>query len=542
MCWTRTWSALGRVASGPLMASLVLWCGCAPANNLAIDEVSIPTPGGLRAGKYFRPGKGRRLAVRKVVLTPTAVIRLTFEHNPQIKQTYMRYAAERARYDYYIASWTSLTPGFSVSAGTEETTSPDDEITRDKSQTFKVFVDKNFFNTSKLRLSAEYENEASDGTHAGHPYLAGSLRYPLWASREALARTSEQIFQQNRVNDAQLAYVKAVRNFLRWALSSYYSTVEQLRRVELVQQWLDDIKAVRQRLMKSNLPTRQADLRRVDAEIASLETRLRSFKARYKISVEALKSVIGLPFETKLEFKEEPFNPFADISREDLFRLSVQTDPEIATLKNAIKNAEVQLELARKGRLDIALLLSGSVDMRGSGGWTGKQVWRADAGLEVRFVDPRVSSSLEREALATVAKFQQAMQARKNDIYVGTIDPLLTMNALMENKKTIEENIKRYKKDWETGLKEYFAGRMNIDDLLRRRENLFGEQRSLVSTKASLGRQVAALCSTTGKFFEFLKDHIRKEQPQIAVDASATQPSLSTQKAEDQEPAETVPK
>jgi len=511
-------TALGLVLVLPMLT------GCAASSGISVNGLSVPVPSDLaEKSRYAPPGKYLPRGEAKCVLTPLSVIRLTFERNPQIKRAYLNYAAEQARYDYIVATWTSLTPGFSISAGTDQSLDPDDEVSRTHSQEAKVFMDQNFLNTSRLRLSANLHNEEDDGLHASHPSISASLRYPLWGSREALARSSEQIFQQNRVNDAQLGYVQTVRWRLRLALAIYFGAVQLRQRADVAREMLEDLRSIAERIRAEGGPSAASDLQRLESEMTSVGTQVRNLQSRYQIELESLKAAIGLPFYVDLELVEEPFDPFGEVDREKLLQLSMQTDPEIATLKNAIKNAQVQLALARKGRLDIALLLSGSMDMRGTGQWTGKENWKADAGLEVRFVDSRVSDSLEREAAATVARFQQAMLARRNDIHVGTIEPLIQAQTLKSNIEDIRRNIDRYKNDYQTGLEAYFKGQMNIDDLIQRRRNLFNEKQDLILSKSRLGQRMADLASATGKFFELLeKAPVPTTQP-----APGTRPDLS---------------
>ncbi len=48
------------------------------------------------------------------------------------------------------------------------------------------------------------------------------------------------------------------------------------------------------------------------------------------------------------------------------------------------------------------------------------------------------------------------------------------------------------------------AGNLNIDDLLKRRENLFDQDQEIARLTFLVGANVAELCAATGKFFELL--------------------------------------
>ena len=141
----------------------------------------------------------------------------------------------------------------------------------------------------------------------------------------------------------------------------------------------------------------------------------------------------------------------------------MKNDPEIATLNNAAKNAEIQLALAKKGRVDVAVNVGGSADTRGTGKWEGQEEYKAATNLEVRMIDPRISNNLAREASADIARYQQEILRRQSEIYVGAIEPLIKMKSLTTNMADTKRNIERYRSDFALGVQDYFAGKMSID-------------------------------------------------------------------------------
>ena len=62
----------------------------------------------------------------------------------------------------------------------------------------------------------------------------------------------------------------------------------------------------------------------------------------------------------------------------------------------------------------------------------------------------------------------------------------------------------RFEEDYATGVGEYLAGRLNIDDLLKRRELLFEQTEQIAFLNFIVGANVAELCTATGKFFKLL--------------------------------------
>lgn len=514
--WARpNWrAAIAACLSGPLLA------GCQspmPSERLA-SALTLPAPGGHYLPPATAPAsrpsptqpavataKPTTAPATVLRLSPLSVIHLAFNHQPFIKQRYQAFKAEEARYDFFYTSRDSFTPGIRISTDLQGTRSPDEQQ-RDRQHVVELVMEKRFFNTSRLSFNAGYKvtGQQWTGAQANHPFLSATLRYPLWGSRQALQRASEQIERQNDVNDAQLRYLEAVRWRLQWALASFYETIELRERVKLLDRWLDDLRDLTAKVQATNRnPT--ADLRRIQAEITSVQARRRELQGRYEIELGALKANIGLPFDCRLELIEEPFNPFAGLSLRELVRLSVTTDPEIATHRNAIRDAQAQLELARRGKWDTALLLSGESQIEGSQDDQGQSEWSVSAALEFRAVDRRVTTSLEREALASIKRAQQAIRARRNDIYVGALAPLTRMRTLTTNIEQLTANLDRYVRDYNTGLAEYARGKLNIDDLLTRRANLFEQQQAIIESKKRFGVSVARLCAATGKFFELLQ-------------------------------------
>jgi len=442
-------------------------------------------------------------------LVPVRVINLAFNNQPAIKQRYQSFKAEEARYDFFYTSRDSLTPGMRVFNKMAGERDPIDGQYRDREHVAEMFVEKRFFNTSRLSLSTGYRvtGEQWTGEQANHPFVAGSLRYPLSASREALQRASEQIVRQNDLDNAKLQYLETVRTRLLWALFDYNGTIDTRDRLEMTRRWLHDLRAMTVEIRQVTDRDVESDLQRVQAEVASVEADWRDLSGRLEVRLDELKSGIGLPFDSTLELLDEPFNPFAGVSRERLLELSLATDPEIATLRNGVRNAQAQLDLARRGKWDAALIFAGESDLEGAQGDQGTSRWQVSASVELRRVDERVTTSLEREALANIERNQQAIRARENNIYVGTLDPMIRMKTLTLNIKHLTSNLDRYRRNYDEGLARYREGELNVDDLLSRRQELFNQQSEIINTKRRVGDAVAQLCSATGKFFDLINEH-----------------------------------
>ncbi len=437
-------------------------------------------------------------------LSARSLIPIAFDRQPEIKSSFHRFKSEEARYDFFYTSRDSLTPRLRTSSSFGDTRA-DETVERTRDHTVELSVEKRFFDTTELDVAVGYRADAVDEAIGSHPFISANLRYPLWASREKLERTSEEIFWRNQVDDAQLDYIQTVRSKLEHTLFEFHEVVELRQQVENTTRWQRDLEGFIRQVDSIEGRDMSADRRRLDAEIATVIAEVRNFSGKFEVDMERLKAACGLPFHAKVELVEDPFNPFGGFSHEELFRLSVETDPEIATLQNAQRNAEVQLDLARRGRWDLALRLDGTSNLEGGGEHEGVSDWSASVGFDVSAVDRRVTDSLIGQAEANIARFHQAIASRQNEVYVDTFEPLLRIETLGKSRDELIANLPRYQADYDSGVLEYLAGNLNIDDLLKRREKLFDQEQEISHLTFMVGANVSELCAATGKFFELLE-------------------------------------
>jgi outer membrane protein TolC len=278
-------------------------------------------------------------------------------------------------------------------------------------------------------------------------------------------------------------------------------------------QWRDDLQQLLQRI--DALPGRDVtgDRSRIEAEIASVSAEVRNTAGRREIELARLKSRCGIAFHASVELADEPFNPFEDMSHEEMLRQSIETDPEIATLENSRRNAEAQLDLARRGQWDISLLFDAESSLEGRGEADGDSDWSVMTGLEIGKVDTRVTNSLIRQAQSRINQFTQAIASRENEIFVDTLEPFIRLDTLSASRQQLIDNLPRFEADYQTGLQEYLNGKLNIDDLLKRREKLFEQQDEIADLTFLLGANVTELCAATGKFFDLINNDNQDEPP-----------------------------
>lgn len=474
-----------------------------PSSRLQTD-VSLPVP----AAALATPSPARFASVEPVEahhLSARSLIPIAFNRQPDIKSSYHRFENQAARYDFFYTSRDSLTPRFRTTSTFTENRAKDATF-RERDHIVELGVEKRFFDTTELNVAVALDYNELDDDVGYHPLASANLRYPLWASREKLERTSEEIFWRNQVDDALLSYIQEVRSRLEATLFRFYECLQLRSEVENATDWRNDLHDLLVNLEAMAGDGKSADRRRVEAEIAKVTATARNLSGRFDVVMERLKAESGLPFNVRIELSDEPFNPFEGLGHEELFEMSVRTDPEIATLRNAARNAQVQLDLARRGRWDLALLLDGQSAIEGARRDEAVSEWAVSMGFEVSAVDPRVTESLIQQSQSNIARFEQAVASRENDIFVDTFEPLIRIQTLSESRRELRANLDRYRSDYDHGVDEYLADKLNIDDLLTRRENVFDQQEEIARLTFLVGANVAELCAATGKFFELLED------------------------------------
>ncbi|MFH1747528.1 MAG: hypothetical protein ABIG44_10840 [Planctomycetota bacterium] len=493
-----------------LVLCLTACNGRTPSAHLE-DRVALPAPKTSTAAMTTTPEEPDA-AGQPVVLSARSLIGLAFNRQPDIKSSFQAFKAEEARYDFFYTSNDQLTPRISTTNTYGESRTMDADIgdrigEREREHVIEFGVDKQFFDTTELSIAGGLENSLDDGDFGNQPYAAASVRYPLWESREKLERTSDDIFRKNELNDAQLDYIKSVRSRLQSALVKFYWVVDLRSRVAASARWRDDLQELLATL--DAIPGREtaADRRRVEADLTHATSEARNLAGQYEIELARLKNSCGLPYEVPVELDDAYFNPFEGLTHEQLRLVSIETDPEIATLRNSMRNAEVQLDLARRGKWDVALLLSGKSDLRGRGTRASNTDWSVSAGVEVSAVDARVTSSLQRQARASILRFKQAITARESLIYADTLEPLVRIDTLGVSRDQLRGSLQLYEEDYQEGLREYAGGELNIDDLLTRRQTIFNQEVQISSLTSQVGCNIAYLCSATGTFFELLNNH-----------------------------------
>ncbi len=436
-------------------------------------------------------------------LNPVCVIQYTHAYYPYIKEKYEKKLSREARYDFFIASRSAVSYGARI-AGYKDVGHNRWSRSRDYGWGPEVYVEKKFFNSGEVLLYSRYDYDNIDGAVGSSTNVGAYLEYPLFASREALERENEKIFWRNEVDDANLEYFRSVREAINWALGTYFEALEYQERIEYSKSYIADLQELHQRMLSTNDPEVIKDCDKVVALLTSEEADLETLIGTFEIELQSLKAHIGVPFDCQIVLQSEDFNPFRGKTQDELLRISLETDPEIKVLRNAITNAEAELNLAQRGKWDTSFFLRGEKTLGGTGSREGEHGYSIGAGVGIRHIDPRITDSMERGARADIRGYQNAIKSREADIFVGTTDSLIGMETNANKFRSLTENLPRYRSDYESGITKYFNRQITIDELLEKRDDHYEEQRWIAESRDHYSSNVADLCASTAQYLEYL--------------------------------------
>ena len=440
-----------------------------------------------------------------------AVIRLTVRFSPRIRGAYERKLAEEARYDFFIYNREAFSYG--ASAPFEYNRHHNEDATSlEKVLSPQVFVRKEFYNTARASVSVGYDLTDYQNGHEGNAFVSTTVSVPLFASREALERSNDKIYQQNKVNDARLEYYQQIRDQiaealyeLSWAQNNQYGLAYQ----EAYRADLEELAGIVGSISGRDT---SGDAAKVQATLASARAECRSSANNFENSVEYLRNRIGIPFSTPVKIVPDGFNPFQGESQEELERVAVETDEEIKTLLNSIKNAQLELELARKGKWDTTLNVGASRDFAGSGDQGGDQGYSLLAGVEFTHIDNRISKSLEKIALANIREYKSAIVNRRREIHTNIADAYTSLVVHTAEVSSREANLPKYAEDYRNGIEMYKAGSLSIDSLLQRRKDFLGEQQSIAEARDNVHDSLVTLMSSTGRYERYVANGSMEKQ------------------------------
>lgn len=436
-------------------------------------------------------------------LDPVTVIRLTASLSPQIMRAFERKAAEEARFDFFINNRQAFSYGVGFDFQYDRTSlGADRELERTFQPEFRIT--KEFYNTSEASIATGYSHVNLPRGHQGDAFVEGRFSVPLFGSREALERSNQKIFQANEVSDAQLDYYREIRRRVEHALESLSWAQRHKEDLTYNKQFLADLEALLEGAQAIEGRDTSADQLTLKAKIESARADVADRRTRFAIALQWLKLNVGLDLETHVKPLEVEFNPFFGETEQQLCHVALETDEEIKTLLNSIINSQAELTLARKGKWDTNLSVSAKKLFSGGGNLDDQRGYEVFTGVAVQTIDPRISRSLERIALANIREYRNAIQARKREIRTQTMEACMSLHTQLAEVRLRTSNLARYWENYSKSLELYDTGLITTYELIEKREEILEEEREIARSRNSVRMNVTRLLASTGRYEEFL--------------------------------------
>jgi outer membrane protein TolC len=444
-----------------------------------------------------------------LALAPAEVIRFTAKYSPAIRSAYERKVTEEARYRFFIVSREAFSYGTALDYAYWRT-HDNDTSDIDRNLVPNVFVRKEFYDTTATWLRVGYDLASSSDDHSGNAVVRAGVTVPLFASREALGRSNEKIYAQNKVNDASLEYYREVRGQIHESLEAFSQAMRAQEALRYQDDYIKDLKSILS--VAESLKGRDitSDRGKIEATLATADAQRASNVQEFEVVKERLKTNMGIPFEAPLVIREEEFAPFGDESREQLEKVALQTDAEIKTLLNAVRSAQAELQLARKGKWDTSLFVEGGQEFFGNGDDQGDTSYGVTTGVSVTRIDNRILRTLEEIALASIRTYRNDLISRRRQIHANTTDAYSTLQSQTKEVRAREVNVPRYQKDFQDGLELYRAGTITVDELIKKRQDLYYEQSDIAWARHSAIGGTAELLTSTGRYEQYMDPADRK--------------------------------
>ena len=353
-------------------------------------------------------------------------------------------------------------------------------------------------------------DEGSDDVERGSGGLfRARVEIPFAGSRKRQGRVISQAFQESSARKAVINYLSDYRMFAgrslfmyQWSLYYRQMTRAYQRKLERLDVLLDDPRV------------KPEDLPRLRSTAGAGKVRVETSQASFQRSALSLLNYLGIsPHESYVIEEMEPGpGPYLDRcrtpqGRRTLLELARRNNPTFRVLEDAIRDAELQRDLALAGTFDITAFVEGVQFPFGSETFDDRVGgWQIGAGVTVRLNDHRVLTATRRKAEARIRQFRAGIEAEERQIEQDVTTESDRLVTYHDARPKILANIEALEAELEERSKTYFAGTGNltIDDVLIPLNGLTSAETQLASNDSYLVRAENALLSATGELYRMV--------------------------------------
>lgn len=540
---------------GRCLLRLALWVGmpfahgadaspmsASPAVGADVRPVGVPrvrfyqgrAADGL-GGEGAPPPTVRPGVVPPYQLNFSNIVRIVYDRNPTVRASREEMVAGRHALDEFRANLGRLEPY--VGARSDLSDFPNrrgafgnvlESVVGVKKESFNGSVLSTEVGASHSRFEFARAPAGLDAVEAGAGALMRSrVEVPFLGSRRRQERVIAQAFQEATARKAQLDYLRNFRAQVENALSYYNQVVFWQRSLDSSERWMAALDAL---LRDPRL--RDADRPRIEAARAAVESSWNHVASRQQENLGAFLAYLGSRPDAEAEVELPPYrlSVFVQQARDTngvrgLVERARANNPAFRILRNAIDNARLQRDQAVRGRYDVTTFLEGSLFPLGSQTFDDRyQGWAVAAGVNVRLNDRRVRDASRRRAEAQIRQFEAEMAAEELGIQQRIASTVRTILNNDENRDRLLAASARLKAVFEARRAEYFAGTLNIDQLLGTRGDIASNEGEVYSNVQLTAEREAVLALATGQVYEMVG--LRMDDDDLlaaaARDASAT--------------------
>lgn len=360
----------------------------------------------------------------------------------------------------------------------------------------------------------EFLNSVESGAGAR---MRTRVEVPFFGSRRRQDRIIAQAFQDSTARKAQLDYLKNFRAQVELAMSYYNQLVFWQQVLESNEQWLAALD-----LLLRDPRLGEPDRLRIETARASVESNWNHVSSRQDDNFGTLLAHLGgvSAQDVQVEMPDYRVMPLVEEARQmEGLRVLIErariNNPTFRILKDAIENARLQRQQAVRGRYDVTTFLEGTVFPVGSQSFDDRyRGWTVGGGLNVRMNDRSVLDSTRMKSEARIRQFEAEIETEEISIQEKINSNTTTIRNNDHNRRQMLDAAGRLKSVFEARREEYFAGTVNIDQLLSARADIASNEGSLASNFQLTAERGVLLALAVGEVYELVGLRIDADTPE----------------------------
>lgn len=525
------------------LMSVAGWADAPPSTNAPKERLVHPTtrnrdpvPSRL-TGVLTNGVVGSRTNGGAHTLNFDSIIQLVYAKNPTVRAAREEMEASRHGLNEFRANLSRFEPF--VETRSDLSDFPSRRRAFGNTMESVVGVKKETFDGSVLSTEvggsySRFEFGAVDPTqgqeaveNGGGALVRARLEMPFFGSRRRQDRIISQAFQESTARKAQLDYLRSFRTVTENAIEYYNEAVYYRRLLDSYDRYLQDLN-----LLVADPRLAAADRARLESVRGGAETTRNIYKTRWIEDLQVLRGYVALaPSEdVELDVPEYRMSPLAAKADQpgelhSLLQQARENNPAFAVLRDAKNNAELKRQRAVKGRYDVTAFLEGTTFPVGSESFDDRfHGWTVGGGVNLRLNDRRVLKHTLLKAESEIRQFDAEIEAE--ELLVRRRITTETQGLLENdrNRSQILEVIRQKGDEFKRRREDYFAGRINIDQLIETRGGITSMESSLGSNLYNSANREARLLLATGRVYELVGLRVRSDEAADSKRAGKSDP------------------